>query len=152
MKKIVPLLVTLLFVCTSCNCQKVVVASNNDNYETLVIQYEANARGFYQKLIVQNRTISSTDDRNGENNPIIQKISDVDWNVLISEFNKIDLENLPNLKAPTEKRFYDGAAIAGLKITFKGKTFETTNFDHGFPPMEIQKLVEIVNSLFKAEK
>ena len=150
--KIISLLATILFVCTSCNSKKVAVASTNENYETLVIQYEANTRGFYQKLIVQNRTISSTDDRNGENNPIIQKISDVDWNVLISEFNKIDLENLPNLKAPTEKRFYDGAAIAGLKITFKGKTFETTNFDHGFPPMEIQKLVEIVNSLFKAEK
>ena len=62
------------------------------------------------------------------------------------------MEALPNLKAPTEKRFYDGAAIAGLKITFKGKTFETTNFDHGFPPMEIQKVAETVNSLFKSEQ
>ena len=150
--KIVTLLATFLFACTSCNCKKITVASNNENYETLVIQYEANTRGFYQKLIVQNHTISSTDDRNGEKNSIFQKISDADWNALIFEFNKVDLEGLPNLKAPTEKRFYDGAAIAGLKITFKGKTFETTNFDHGFPPMEIQKVVEIVNLLFKAEQ
>ena len=150
--KIITLLATLLFVCTSCNSKKVAVASNNENYETLVIQYEANTRGFYQKLIVQNHSISSTNDRNGVKAPIVQKISDADWNALISEFNKVDLDGLPNLKAPTEKRFYDGAAIAGLKITFKGKTFETMNFDHGFPPMEIQKLVEIVNSLFKAEE
>ena len=150
--KIVTLLATLLFACTSCNSKKVAVASNNEKYETLVIQYEANTRGFYQKLIVQNHTISSTDDRKGMKTPIVQKISDADWNALIIEFNKVDLEGLPNLKAPTEKRFYDGAAIAGLKITFKGKTFETTNFDHGFPPMEIQKVVEIVNILFKAEK
>ncbi len=150
--KILPFLSVLLFVCTSCDSKKIVVASTNEKYETLVIQYEANTRGFYQKLIVQNHTISSTDDRNGEKNPIVQKISDADWNALIFEFNKIDLEVLPNLKAPTEKRFYDGAAIAGIKITFKGKTFETTNFDHGFPPMEIQKVVEIVNSLFKAEE
>jgi hypothetical protein len=72
--------------------------------------------------------------------------------VLLSEFNKVDLENLPNLKPPTQKRLYDGAAIAELKITFKGKTFETKSFDHGNPPMEIQKVVEIVNSLFKAEE
>ena len=150
--KIITLLATLLFVCTSCNSKKVAVASINEKYETLVIQYEANTRGFYQKLIVQNRTISSTNDRNGVKIPIVQKISDADWNALISEFNKVDLEGLPNLKAPTEKRFYDGAAIAGLKITFKGKTFETTNFDHGFPPMEIQKVVEIVTLLFKAEE
>ena len=150
--KIISLLATILFVCTSCNSKKVAVASNNEKYETLVIQYEANTRGFYQKLIVQNHTISSTDDRKGLKTPIVQKISDADWNVLISEFNKVDLAGLPNLKAPTEKRFYDGAAIAGLKIIFKGKTFETTNFDHGFPPMEIQKVVEIVNSLFKAEE
>jgi len=150
--KIITLLTTLLFVCTSCNSKKVAVASTNEKYETLVIQYEANTRGFYQKLVVQNHTISSTNDRKGIKTPIVQKISDADWNALISEFNKVDLEGLPNLKAPTEKRFYDGAAIADLKITFKGKTFETTNFDHGFPPMEIQKVVEIVNSLFKAEE
>jgi hypothetical protein len=150
--KIISLLAALLFACTSCNCKKPTVASTNEKYETLVIEYEANTRGFYQKLVVQNHAISSTDDRNGEKNPIVQKISDSDWNALIFEFNKVDLDGLPNLKAPTEKRFYDGAAIAGLKITIKGKTFETTNFDHGFPPMEIQKVVKIVNSLFNAEE
>ena len=150
--KILSFLAVLLFACSSCNSKKMAVASTNEKYETLVIQYEANTRGFYQKLIVQNRTISATNDRNGKKNPIVQKISDSEWNALIFEFNKVNLETLPNIKAPTEKRFYDGAAIAGLKITFKGKTFETTNFDHGFPPMEIQKVVETVNSLFKSEQ
>ena len=146
------LLATLLFVGTSCSSKKVAEVSTNGNYETLVIQYEANTRGFYQKLIVQNHTISSTNDRNGEKNPIVQRISDADWNALIFEFNKVDLEGLPNLKAPTEKRFYDGAAIAGLKIIFKDKKFETTDFDHGFPPIEIKKIVEIVTLLFKEEQ
>lgn len=150
--KILTFLTVLLFVCTSCNSKKIVVASNNKNYETLVIHYEANTRGFYQKVIVQNYTVSYTNDRKGEKTTIAQKILDADWNALISEFNKVDLENLPNLKAPTEKRFYDGAAIASLKIIYKGKTCQTSDFDHGFPPMEIQKLVEIVNSLFKAEE
>jgi hypothetical protein len=150
--KVVTLLATLLFICMSCNSKKVALETKNGNFENLVIQYEANTRGFYQKLIVQNHSISSTNDRNGIKTPIIQKISDSDWNVLLSEFNKVDLENLPNLKPPTQKRLYDGAAIAELKITLKGKIFETKSFDHGNPPLEIQKVVEIVNSLFKAEE
>ena len=150
--KILTFLALLLLVCSGCYSSKSTLEPEKQNFETLVIQYEANTRGFYQKLVVQNHTISSTNDRNGKKNPIVQKISDADWNALIFELNKVDLESLPNLKAPTEKRFYDGAAIAELKITFKGKTFETTSFDHGTPPMEIQKVVEIVNALFKAEE
>jgi hypothetical protein len=140
-----------LFVLGSCNSQKNAIGTNN-KMKDIEIQYEANTRGFYQKLIVQNHTISSTNDRNRVKVPIVQKISDADWNALISEYNKVDLEGLPNLKAPTEKRFYDGAAIANLKIIYKGKTYQTSDFDHGFPPMQIKRVVEIVNLLFKAEE
>lgn len=150
--KAVTFLAALLIVCSGCDSSKSTLEPEKQNYETLVIQYEANTRGFYQKLVVQNHTVSSTNDRNGIKTPIVQKISETDWNILLSEFNKVDLENLSNLKPPTQKRLYDGAAIASLKISFKGKTFETTSFDHGTPPMEIQKVVEMVNALFKAEE
>jgi hypothetical protein len=150
--KIVTLIASFLFVCMGCNSTKSTMKPTKQNYETLAIEYVANTRGFYQKLVVQNHTVSSSNDRNGKKSPIVQKISDTNWKALISEINKVDLAVLPNLKAPTEKRFYDGAAIAILKITLDGKTYETTNFDHGFPPTEIQKVVEIVNSLFKAEE
>jgi hypothetical protein len=103
-------------------------------------------------LILKNATISSTNDRDGKENPIVQKVSEVDWNALIQELNKVDLENLSNLKAPTEKRFYDGATIANLKITYKGKIYQSSDFDHGFPPMQIKRVVEIVNLLFKPEE
>jgi hypothetical protein len=116
------------------------------------IQYEANTRGFYNKLVFKNETISSTNDRDGKESPVIQKVSEVDRNALNYEINKVDLENLPNLKAPTEKRFYDGAAIANLKIIYKGRTYQTSDFDHGFPPMQIKRVVEIVNLLFKSEE
>jgi hypothetical protein len=150
--KAVTFLAALLIVCSGCDSSKSTLEPEKQKYETLVIQYEANTRGFYQKLVVKNHTISSTNHRNGIKTPIVQKISETDWKILLSEFNKVDLENLPNLKPPTQKRLYDGAAIASLKISFKGKTFETTSFDHGTPPMEIQKVVEMVNSLFKAEE
>ena len=149
--RIVSLLSVLLFVLGSCNSQKNGVGTSFE-MKDIEIQYEANTRGFYNKLVLKNATISSTNDRDGKENPIVQNVSEVDWNALIQELNKVDLENLPNLKAPTEKRFYDGAAIANLKIIYKGNTYQTTDFDHGFPPMQIKRVVEIVNLLFKPEE
>ena len=150
--KIVTLIASFLFVCMGCNSTKSTIKPTKQNYETLAIEYVANTRGFYQKLVVQNHTVSATSDRNGQETPAIQKVSDDDWNFLISELNKVVLDEVPNLKAPTEQRFYDGAAIASLKITLDGKTYETKDFDDGFPPAEIQKVVEIVNLLFKSER
>ena len=149
--RIVSLLSVLVFVLGSCNSQKNAIGMSIE-MKDIEIQYEANTRGFYNKLVLKNATISSTNDRDGKENPIVQKVTDADWSALNDEINKVDLENLPNLKAPTEKRFYDGAAIANLKITYKGNTYQTTDFDHGFPPMQIKRVVEIVNLLFKPEE
>ena len=149
--RIVALLSTLIFVLGSCNSQKKAIRTSIE-MKDIEIQYEANTRGFYNKLVFKNETISSTNDRDGKESPVIQKVSEVDRNALNYEINKVDLENLPNLKAPTEKRFYDGAAIANLKIIYKGRTYQTSDFDHGFPPMQIKRVVEIVNLLFKSEE
>ena len=147
----VSLLWVFLFALASCNSQKNTVGSTIKMKE-IEIQYEANTRGFYQKLVLKNATISSTKDRNGIESPIVQPVSEADWNAFKDEINKVDFENLPNLKAPTEKRFYDGAAIANLKIIYKGETYQTNDFDHGFPPMQIKRVVEMVNLLFKPEE
>ena len=121
------------FMISSCACQK------NTDMKTAVIEYEAQTRGMYQKVLVENQTVFVA--KNRDEKPVEVKISDEDWIVLTSEFEKLDLEAIPNLEAPTEKRFYDGAAIANLKIIYKGKTYETKAFDHGFPPSGIKKIV-----------
>jgi hypothetical protein len=159
--KTVSLLVSILFICMSCNCQKKTVAQSNiveeqNDTKTMAqqdmrIEYEANTRGFYQKTIIQNQTLSVSKDRKGLDKPVETKISNADWKQIISFFNEVQLEELPNLKAPTEKRFYDGAAIAGLKITHNDKTYETSSFDHGFPPAEIKKLVDKIVSFTEKE-
>ena len=79
-------------------------------------------------------------------------ISDKDWKEIIGYFEKINLEKLPTLKDPTQKRFYDGAAIANLKVRYQDKNYETTDFDHEFPPAEIEKLVNKLVSLAKEKE
>lgn len=123
-----------------------------NDMKTAVVEYTANTRGFYQKIIIANQMVSVSKNRDSDENLVATKISDKDWKELIGYFETVELDSLPSLKAPTEKRFYDGAAIANLKIVYKDKTYETTSFDHGFPPVEIEKFVTKINELVTSER
>ena len=139
--KILSLLFLTIFLGKGCDAQQ------KKDVETAVIEYTANTRGFYEKIVVQHQKYTISKDRDGKDNPAEQNISNSDWKKIIDTFQEVDLEGIPSLKSPTQKRFYDGAAIANLKITYKGKTYETQGFDHGNPPTEIEKLVNKITVL-----
>lgn len=141
--KLLSLFFLTIFLGKGCDAQK------QQDLQTTVIEYVANTRGFYKKITVQNQMVLVSKDRKGNDKPVQIKISDSDWKKLIADFQEINLDEVPNLKAPSEKRFYDGAAIANLKIIHKDKTYESTNFDHGNPPAEIKNLVVLINELDK---
>ena len=124
-------------------------SASAQDIENAVVEYTANTRGFYQKITVKNQMVTVSKDRNGNDNPIPTKISDADWKELLDCFKMIELDSLSKLKAPTKKRFNDGASIANLKIKFKEKPYETTDFDDGFPPKEIKKFVNKITSFAK---
>ena len=111
------------------------------------LEYTANTRGFYQKILVQNQQMYVSKDRNSAAKGTKTVLSDADWNQLVAAFSSLELEKLSTYKAPSEKRFYDGAAIAKLKVTYEGKVYESVDFDHGAPPKEIEKLVNKVVAL-----
>lgn len=133
MKILFPFIV-LLFMTKGCTSSELKKESENISFE-----YEANTRGNYLKRLVKQDTIFAVKTRGGL--PMQKELSKSDWNSLLTLVSKVDVANIPNLKAPSEKRFYDGAMIAGLKIIYKDKTYETQNFDHGNPPAEIKDLV-----------
>ena len=141
--KILTLFFLIIFLGNGCDSAKA------QDIETAVIEYTANTRGFYQKITVKNQMVTVSKDRDGNDKSVLTKISNADWKELVESFKTIELDSLSKLKAPTEKRFYDGAAIANLKITCKDKTYETTSFDHGFPPKRINKFVNKINSFAK---
>jgi hypothetical protein len=120
--------------------------------KTAVLEYTANTRGFYQKITIQNQMVTVSKDRSGNDKPVGTKISAKDWNELVGYFETVELDSLATLKAPTEKRFHDGAAIASLKVTYKDKTYQTEAFDHGYPPEAIKKLVTKINSFAKEKQ
>jgi len=144
--KVITIILLSVFLVKSCSNQ-----AQNDIANT-TLQYTASSRGFFQKIVVINQKATISRDRNGEKFPEEIAISDKDWKEIISYFQKIDLEKVPTLKDPTQKRFYDGAAIANLKVRYQDKNYETTDFDHEFPPTEIEKLVNKIVSLAKEKE
>ncbi|UFH36184.1 hypothetical protein [Flavobacterium acetivorans] len=141
--KLISLLFLTLFLGNACENAKA------QEIDAAIIEYVANTRGFYQKIVIKKQMITVSKDRNEHDKAVPTKIANPDWDDLTTLFQEVNLDEIPDLKSPTEKRFYDGAAIANLKITYKGKTYESKSFDHGFPPVEIKKLVNKINSLVK---
>ena len=141
--KVITMILLTVFLGKSCSNQ-----AQNDIANS-VLQYNANTRGFHLKIVVVNKKATISQGRGTENTSETTAISEAQWKELVSEFQKVNLEVLPNLKDPTQKRFYDGAAIANLQIRYQDKNYETVVFDHGFPPAEIEKLVNKIVSLAK---
>lgn len=144
--KTITMIFLTLFLSKSCTNE-----AQNDLTNT-TIQYTANTRGFFQKIVIINQKATISRDRSEKVLPEEIKISDADWKELVTAFGKINLEEVPKLKDPTQKRFYDGAAIANLKIRYQDQDYETTDFDHGFPPAAIEKLVNKIVALAKEKE
>lgn len=144
--KTVSLIFLTLFLGKSCSNE-----AQNDIANS-VIQYTSDSRGFHMKIIIVNQKANISQGRGTENPSEEIPISDADWKELVTEFQKINLEEIPNLKDPTQKRFHDGAAIANLKIRYQDKNYETVAFDHGTPPKALEKFVTKIVSLAKTQE
>ena len=158
MKKTALLLVSF-FALLGCNCQKKVMeeskvtTSNTEvkEYNLPRIEYVANTRGFYEKIVIENKMVWVSKERDAKDMGKSVAISEDVNKELASYLKTVKLDQLSSYKDPTQKRFYDGAAMAQLKITVDGKEYQTTNFDHGYPPIEIEKLVNKITSFGSKE-
>ena len=144
--KTISLVLLTLFLGKSCTNQ-----AQNDIANS-VVQYTADTRGYHLKIIIVNQKATISQGKGTDNPSEVVAISDSDWKDLVAEFQKIKLEEVPNLKDPTQKRFYDGAAIANLKIRYQDKNYETVAFDHGTPPAAIENFVNKIVSLVKEKE
>lgn len=153
--KTLSILSFLFMTLMSCNCQKKtvdqIVIADKYTQNPMELIYTANTRGFFQQITIKNQEFFVSNDRDSKQKGTAVKISDADWKELSGYMNSLKLDQLATYKDPTQKRFYDGAAIANLKVVDKEKEYKTVDFDHGFPPVEIEKLVNKITSLAKKE-
>lgn len=153
MKAILTSLVTFLIIITSCNCKKDTVSSNaltsetNMQNEMPIIKYEANSRGLALNVKVENQMVYVSRIRDFKDYEEKIKISDADWKEIMTLTKSLDLAKVKDLKWPTEMRFYDGAAHANIIFISTGVEYPANGFDHGHPPIEIEKLVNKILKL-----
>ncbi|UUC46350.1 hypothetical protein [Flavobacterium cerinum] len=154
--RLVTLLAAVIITCTGCNCaqKKTTDVTATENKLTMeqqqgnpVFEYDASSRGFYRKIVLENKELRVTKSRGDQELPTVIKLSDTEWNEIMTSFKKLDLKTVSELKAPTEKRFYDGAAMANFTIRAGNETYTVPTFDHGFPPAAIEKIVNKLNEL-----
>ena len=126
------------FLSKSCDTQL------NNEMKNTSIEYQALSRGYFLNIIIKDEKLSIIDKRDGK--PRDYNMTKKDWKELRDLYKVVQIEKIPTFKAPTEKRFYDGAAIGTLRITYEGKLYETQAFDHGNPPLEIEKFVNKIVS------
>ena len=107
--------------------------------EESTITYEAVSRGYFMKAEVKGNKILVYKDRTSAAKECV--LSDLDLKELDKLYQKVNLKEIESYKAPTEKRFYDGAAIGNLTIVQNGQTYKTQAFDHGNPPVEIADFI-----------
>ena len=143
--KILTTFILMLFMAKGCTSSEIKKESENISFE-----YEANTRGSYKKVLAKQDTVYTIKTRDGK--AIEKSLSKSDWNSLLNLLSKVDATKIADLKAPSEKRFYDGAMIGQLKVIYKDKTYESSNFDHGNPPAEIKDLVEKIIEVSDLEK
>lgn len=151
--KAITFLAIFLITIVSCNCQKETVSSNaltsetNMQNEMPIIKYEANARGLALAVKVENQILYVSRVRDFKDYEEKIKISDADWKEIMTLTKAVDLTKVKDLKWPTEKRFYDGAAHANIIFISEGVEYPANGFDHGYPPVEIEKLVNKILKL-----
>ncbi len=134
------LILSLTFFDNSCT-------ESNINQDAISLEYSAQSRGIYKNIKINKKNISV---KNKRETPGLNKTcSAVRWKNILKALKSINVKNIPNLKAPSQNRFFDGAAIARLKVIYNSKTYETPSFDHGNPPKEIALLVKEILSTAK---
>ncbi len=109
------------------------------------ITYEAMSRGLFMKAEIKGNKMTVVRDRNSE--PVACVLGENDLKELEKLFQEVNLKEMESYKAPTEKRFYDGAAIANLQVEFQGQNYKTQDFDHGTPPVELATFINKIVSL-----
>ena len=121
--------------------------NNHQNKDIPVIKYEANARNLFLNIKVENQELFVSRSRDAKDYQEKITISDADWKEIVMLTKAVDLAKVKDLKWPTEKRFYDGAAHANVTFVSNEVEYTAKGFDHGFPPVEIEKLVNKILKL-----
>lgn len=128
-------IVTILLIFESCAAQQ----KNLD----INVFYEAQTRGSFIQYELTNNIF--TINKNSENKSII--LNDAEIKEFKIAIQKINLLEIKNIKAPSDKRLIDVALSANFKFIKNNMLFTSSEFDHENPPKEFYELYFLFKKL-----
>lgn len=138
LKIIVPVVFLLMMNCVA----------QNQTKEFDKIVYEAQTRGSLVQLTVEGNKLSyKTYEKEGAKEVTKEQLEELKTIV-----NELNLEEIRDLKAPSEKRITDGALQAEIVIKMTDNEYKSSTFDAGNPPKELKKLEDFLYSLSDLKK
>ena len=124
------------------------ILSKTKQTAPIKIAYSAISRGFNLSVTLEkNKCLVVQSGVASKPRKQLKKVSN--WALFEKMVNAIDLDNISSLKAPSDNRFFDGAATAELVITVGKKTYTSSAFDNGNPPQELKALVDELSAYVK---
>lgn len=126
---------SILFILMNCASQK------TTNIKEII--YNAITRGRAENITLKG---SSLQYKTNQKSIFINLTKEQQEKVNI-EISKINLNEINNLKAPTDKRFYDGAMHTSILIKSNSKEYTSTTFDDTNPPIELKALCQLLINL-----
>ena len=116
------------------------------------IEYTISSRGIYTHVSISNGMIKIQKDRNHLEVAETRSCTKEELEAIEKLTSTLNLQALSSYEAPTDKRLYDGAPSAILKISHLGQLYQTPNFDHGHPNAHIAPLVNTIADMAKLPK
>ena len=139
MKKISKYLaVFVLLITVSCVAQKT-------SQEIEEVVFNAHTRGSSENITVVNYNVYHKTQKDSKTH-FINKDKREAMEAII---NKIDVAKIADLKAPSNKRMFDGALHATVTIKIGDKTYVSSSFDDNNPPAELKPLVDLLRGFLE---
>lgn len=139
MKKIqlfAPLLI--LLICFGC-------PETPNGYPIKELMYEAMTRGSYFSIHIKSNILTHKTHKDSKEISLNKKqLKDLD-----TVLKKIKYTEVSTLKAPSDKRLYDGAFTATITFTSKEGSFQSSAFDDDNPPQELKELVTLLEGFIQ---
>ena len=122
----------------SCVSQK----SNSTQESIKEIVFNAQTRGSLVNITVSDYTVFYKTHGNSKT----YAINDSQRKELETLINKLNIESISDLKAPSNKRAFDGALRATLAIKIGETNYVSREFDDDNPPEEIKAIIDTLRS------
>ncbi|RST32577.1 hypothetical protein EIZ47_01455 [Chryseobacterium lacus] len=77
------------------------------------------------------------------------KTTETEWKNLQKLITQLNPDKIESFTPPTNKRFYDGAMAATIRVNIDGTVYSSQTFDAGNPPEQLATLYRKLVSSFK---